>query len=100
YRDRLAYFPCSGLELVIAAAILSNGRSPAMPSRTRAALFFAVALSFAVRSVVRNPVWKDDETLFTETVRTSPESAKAHYNLAWVSAEKGRVSVALGEYAL
>jgi tetratricopeptide (TPR) repeat protein len=47
---------------------------------------------------VRNPVWKDDETLFAETVRTSPGSAKAHYNLAWVSAEKGRLPLALEEY--
>ena len=100
YGDRLAYLPCAGFGLVIAAAILGNGRAPSLPSRPRVGLFFAVGLAFAVRTVVRNPVWKDDETLFTETVRTSPQSAKAHYNLAWMAAEKGRVEIALEQYTL
>jgi tetratricopeptide (TPR) repeat protein len=68
------------------------------PSRRRTFLLVAIAVAYGARTASRNPVWKDDETLFAETVRTSPGSAKAHYNLAWVSAEKGRLSLALEEY--
>jgi len=98
FGERLAYLPSAGFALVLATAILGNAPEAATLSRWRLSLFFAAALAFAARTIVRNPVWKDDETLFTETVRTSPESAKAHYNLAWVSAEKGRLPVALEEY--
>jgi tetratricopeptide (TPR) repeat protein len=98
FGERLAYLPSAGFALVLATAILGRATAPAALSRRRVALFFAVALAFAARTIVRNPVWKDDETLFTETARTSPESAKAHYNLAWVAAEKGRLSLALDEY--
>ncbi len=99
FGERLAYLPSAGFVLVLATAILGRARGAAVLSHRRVWLLFAVALAFAARTVVRNPVWKDDETLFTETVRTSPESAKAHYNLGWVSAEKARLSVALEEYA-
>ena len=45
----------------------------------------------AARTVVRNPVWQSDEALFTNMVRVSPESAKAHYDFAYMSAEDGAV---------
>lgn len=36
----------------------------------------AVLLLFAVMTLARNPVWKDNYTLFTTDVKTSPNSAK------------------------
>lgn len=36
----------------------------------------ALALIFAVLTILRNPVWKDDFTLFTTDVEASPNSAK------------------------
>ena len=36
----------------------------------------AVLLLFAVKTITRNPVWKDNYTLFTTDVKTSPNSAK------------------------
>jgi tetratricopeptide (TPR) repeat protein len=95
--ERVAYLPSAGFALALSSSLL--GRDAArVSSRRRYLLFLAIALAYAARTVVRNPVWKDDETLFASTVRTSPESAKAHYNLAWVSAEKGRLPTALEEY--
>lgn len=35
-----------------------------------------VLLLFSVKTVLRNPVWKDNYTLFTTDVKTSPNSAK------------------------
>lgn len=92
--ERVAYVPSAGFALALSAAVLGRGA----PSRRRNLLLLAIALAYGARTVVRNPVWQNDETLFADTVRTSPGSAKAHYNLAWVSAEKGRLSVALDEY--
>jgi tetratricopeptide (TPR) repeat protein len=98
FAERLAYLPSVGFGLALAAAIL--GPSPeARVRRFRAAILLAIALAFAARTVARNRVWKDDETLFAESVRTSPASAKAHYNLGWVSFERGRLAPALEHYS-
>ena len=43
-----------------------------------------IVLLLAARSIVRNSVWWTDEGLFLNLVRTSPESAKAHYDIAYV----------------
>jgi tetratricopeptide (TPR) repeat protein len=95
--ERLAYLPSAGFALALSSVVLGS-RMAQGPSRRRAFLLIAIAVAYGARTAVRNPVWKDDETLFAETVRTSPGSAKAHYNLAWVSAERGRLSLALEEY--
>jgi tetratricopeptide (TPR) repeat protein len=97
FAERLAYLPSAGFALALSSALLARGADP-VGSRRRLLVFLAIALAYAARTVVRNPVWTDDETLFAESVRTSPGSAKAHYNLAWVSAEKGRLPRALEEY--
>jgi tetratricopeptide (TPR) repeat protein len=95
--ERLAYLPSAGFALALAAGMLGSSEQARIP-RFRAAVFLTIGLAFAVRTVERNRVWKSDETLFAESVRTSPESAKAHYNLAWVSMEHGRLAPALEEY--
>lgn len=97
FAERVAYLPSAGFALALSSIVL--GRRPASdPPRWRSFLLLAIALAFATRTVARNPVWKDDETLFAATVRTSPASAKAHYNLGWISAEKGRLPLALEEF--
>ncbi len=97
FAERLAYLPSAGFALALAAAILAPSKGPAI-SRLRAAILLAIALAFATRTVMRNRVWKDDETLFAESVRTSPESAKSRYNLAWMSLQQGRLETALEQY--
>jgi tetratricopeptide (TPR) repeat protein len=97
FAERLAYLPSAGFALAFAAGILSLSKGTGV-SRFRAAILLAIALAFAARTVARNRVWTSDETLFAESVRTSPESAKAHYNLAWVSIEHSRLAPALEEY--
>jgi protein O-mannosyl-transferase len=98
FAERLAYLPSAGFCLALGAAVVGGSRDERTVSRFRAGVLLAIALAFASRTVVRNRVWKDDETLFAETVRTSPQSAKARYNLAWVSMEHGRLEPALAEY--
>lgn len=97
FAERLAYLPSAGFLLALASVIL--GLPAARPvSRLRVAVLFAAALAFAARTVARDLVWKDDASVFEATVRSSPESAKAHYNLAWLSAQAGRLPEALEHY--
>jgi tetratricopeptide (TPR) repeat protein len=96
FAERIAYLPSAGFSLALSSAVLGAGTVESRSSRRT--LLLGIALAYAARTIVRNPVWNDDEILFADTVRTSPESAKAHYNLGWISAEKGRLPLALQEY--
>lgn len=96
FGERLAYLPSAGFCVVAGAWIAGGGDAV---SRRRAAALGAVALLFGARTLVRNPVWAGDESLFTNLVRVSPDSAKAHYDFAYMSADVGRPKVALAHYA-
>ena len=100
FAERLAYWPSAGFCLVAAAWIVGAGRSLELAevSRSRLVLLAACALLLGVRTVIRNPVWNGDEALFANMVRVSPESAKAHYDFAYMSAEKGDLRTALAHY--
>lgn len=96
FAERLAYLPSAGFLLALASVVLDRPAGPV--PRFRVAAFFAIALAFAARTVARNLDWKDDRSLFEATVASSPGSAKAHYNLAWLSAQAGRLPEALRHY--
>ncbi|HZI66631.1 MAG TPA: tetratricopeptide repeat protein, partial [Thermoanaerobaculia bacterium] len=97
FAERLAYLPSGGLLLAIASALLDGGAVRPV-SRWRVVILSAAVLAFAARTVTRNVVWKDDAALFEATVESSPRSAKAHYNFAWLSAQSGRLPEALEHY--
>ncbi len=76
FAERYLYLPSIGfcLLLTLAATRLihiapSNFRKPA------AVAILVIAISaFAVATIQRNPDWKDDKTLFTQTLRRSPDA--------------------------
>jgi tetratricopeptide (TPR) repeat protein len=98
FAERLAYLPSAGFCL-IAASWICGGRTTFddLPSGRLGALAAAVIL-LSMRTIVRNPVWESDETLFTNMLRESPESAKAHYDYAYMSAQIGERRRALRHY--
>jgi protein O-mannosyl-transferase len=98
FAERLAYLPSAGFCLIAASWICGATGSLAELSGRRRVLLAGVALVLAARTVIRNPVWNSDETLFSNLVRVSPDSAKAHYDFAYMSAEKGDLHTALRHY--
>jgi Tfp pilus assembly protein PilF len=98
FAERLAYWPSAGFCLIAASWIVGIAPSAAEVSRARRAVLGAVALLLSARTVLRNPVWASDEALFSNMVRVSPASAKAHYDFAYMTAEKGDRRTALAEY--
>jgi tetratricopeptide (TPR) repeat protein len=58
-----------------------------------------VVLLFAGRTILRNAVWWTDEGLFANLITTSPDSAKAHYDVAYVAVANRRYPQALAEYS-
>lgn len=98
FAERLAYLPSAGWCLIAASWIAGRAPEIAALSRPRAVLFAVLSAAYAARAIARNPVWNGDEALFTNMVRVSPQSAKAHYDFAYMSAEKGRTLRALEHY--
>ncbi|HTY41526.1 MAG TPA: tetratricopeptide repeat protein [Thermoanaerobaculia bacterium] len=98
FGERLAYLPSAGFCVVLASWIAGPARTLSDLSGRRTALLAAVAFAYAARAVARNPVWASDEALFTDMVRVSPESAKAHYDFAYMAADNGRNRQALEHY--
>ncbi|MDQ6894737.1 MAG: tetratricopeptide repeat protein, partial [Acidobacteriota bacterium] len=98
FGERIAYLPSAGICLVL-GSLLAGGAArfeELSPGRKRLAAI--VTLFFALRTVTRNAVWWTDSSLFSNSVRVSPASAKTHYNHAYILAEHGRREEALAEY--
>jgi hypothetical protein len=89
--ERALFLPSVGVALLIGGAI-SAMMSQASYSARRA-LVGAVALVLVagvVRSSYRNPVWKNNETLFRQTAEDVPYSWKAHIMLGELLAMQGK----------
>jgi tetratricopeptide (TPR) repeat protein len=105
FAERLAYLPSAGLCLAM-GSLLARGtllardvRASASFPAARLRLLAAVLALFCARTVVRNAVWWTDPGLFQNLIATAPQSAKAHYDLAYASADRGRDALARAEYA-
>jgi len=58
----------------------------------------AVCILYAGRTFARNRDWKDNETIFTRTAQTSPNSVKTAYNFALVLKNQGKLAEAVEQY--
>jgi hypothetical protein len=86
----------AGLHEILAAADASR-------SRTRSLVFAAVGamvVVFAGRSMTRSPVWRNNDTLITQTVLDVPSSHRAHWMYATYLAENNHQREALQEMDL
>ncbi len=97
--DRYLYLPLAAIGGGTAYAIsgLAGRRAPA----TRAAVtcLGAVLLLFlATLSFDRSRVWRDSETLWTDTIAKSPASGKAQSNLGLLRLEEGNLDAAKGHF--
>ena len=79
YADRLAYLPSAGL---LAAAAGAVAAAPRLSGAFRTALLAVVVAAYAGATIARNEVFRDDESLFADTVAKAPRSARARYCVA------------------
>ena len=98
FAERYLYFPSVGF--AIAAAAFLCGPLPARLRRAVPALSAAIVLAYSGMTVARNMVWKNAETLFTDTVRQSPDADLPRYDLAIALINRNRVDEALPHFRL
>lgn len=92
--ERFLYLPSIGFSIVVAAMLLWLRRY-----RVFFVLLTALLIcGYTVRTYMRNFVWKDEYSLFSSIIETSPYSYKGHYNLANVYYNKNRYDAAIEEF--
>ncbi|MEO8432745.1 MAG: tetratricopeptide repeat protein [Acidobacteriota bacterium] len=98
FAERVAYLPSAGICLALGAAFAGAGRPLRELSPARRWAAAAILVGFSARTVTRNAVWWTDSSLFTNSAAVAPQSAKAHYNLAYVLGEGGQREESLRRY--
>jgi tetratricopeptide (TPR) repeat protein len=74
FSERYLYLPSVGFVLLLGVAFDWLRRRPAPSAGAALALVAALTGAYALQTIARNPVWKDDLTLFEDTVRKSPDA--------------------------
>lgn len=100
FAERYLYLPSVGFVLLIAYGIAWAGN--ARPKRGVALLAVAAVLTgvYALGSMNRGAVWKDECTLWEDTVRNSPENAESHAGFGDALYRQGRVAEAMEQYRI
>ncbi|MBI3769314.1 MAG: tetratricopeptide repeat protein [Deltaproteobacteria bacterium] len=101
YRELLAehylYVPMIGVACVVAGAIDAAGTRASLRRLVLAAVVL-VALAAAARTIVRNRDWRDTQRLWSATVATVPDCARARFNLGQAYFERVRFDDAEREW--
>jgi len=91
--EHRAYLPSVGACLAFSAAAGFGGERLAVRHRlgwkTAVSVLGGIVLIFAVGTIQRNTVWHDEETLWRDVVRKSPDKARGFNNLALAYLKKG-----------
>ena len=76
--ERFMFMPSLGFCLVAAILLAKIGEKVPISSINRMSLiaFLIVGGLFSLKTFTRNPAWKDNYTIFTTDIETSPNSAK------------------------
>ncbi len=99
FADRHLYWPSVGLSLAVAV----GARRFVRPARflqpaTAATLALIVLGGFSIATIARNRIWRDGITLWSDTVRSSPEAVVPRNNLGQAYADEGRTGDAIREF--
>ena len=80
FAERYLYLPSMGFALVLACVLDAVRRRVPRGTVVASGIVAVLALTYAVGTVARNPVWKDSLTIWEDAVRKSPQSGVAQFN--------------------
>ncbi len=95
--EHYLYLPSAGIFLT-AGVLLDRWLAQGRRQVAIASAFILVVVLLSARTVVRNLDWRDSQTLWTKTLQTSPESARAHINVGELALRKGHTLQAYREF--
>lgn len=89
FAERYLYLPSTGFVLMLAlivARVIANKPNSIVIIVLG---FFVITTLYCVGTIKRNAVWKDDYTLWTDTVKKSPDAALPHSELGMEYLKRG-----------
>ena len=98
FAERYLYLPSFGFALLVGLAFVRLRQRWPAATPWAAALAGALALAYGGATLARNRAWRDDFTLWSDTVAKSPDSAYAHNELGLLFDERGDFTKASAEY--
>jgi tetratricopeptide (TPR) repeat protein len=98
FAERYLYLPSVGFVLLFSLAMQYANRARPKSSAIITILSCLVIALYSSGVVARNPVWKNDRTLWENAVIKSPDAAIAHYNLGLVLYNEGDLGGAIQQY--
>lgn len=96
--EHYLYLPSAGIFLM-GGTLLERILTPQRRQTAIMAAFAVIVVLLGIRTAVRNRDWRDSETLWTKTIHTAPESARAHTNVGEIALRKGRFQQAYEEFS-
>ena len=103
FAERYLYLPSAGLAVAV-GYLLHSAFSLRLPKFLSTFLLpfmvSSVLLLFSLQTINRNHIWKNDYSLWTDTLKNSPDSCTAHNNLGNVYYRAGYLDQALKEYQI
>lgn len=103
FAERYLYLPSAGYVIAVSATLQMLVHLTPLNKWPRAVLIIivgAITIGFSYSAFQRNTVWTNDYTLWTDTIKKSPDSAVAHNNLGIELERFGQFDMALNEYEL
>ena len=102
FAERYLYIPLIGFCMVVAMAfntLITKRLSETVPIQVLSSVAIIVILSlYSTVTMARNRDWKDNLTLWSKTVITSPGSTIAHGSLGRAYQDQGRLQEAIRSY--
>ncbi len=98
FAERYLYLPSVGFVFLPAIFLSWAGEKLPRTVRSISIIFMIVVGSYCIVTVDRNTIWKDNFSLWSDTVKKSPDIAMAHNNLGNAYASKGMPDMAITEY--
>jgi tetratricopeptide (TPR) repeat protein len=101
FSERYLYLPSAGFVIVVSVVLCGIAglhvlRSRAVPLVLPVVL--VITALYSAGTIKRNPVWKDSLTLWSDTVKKSPDGHNIHNNLGIAYKDLGRIDEAIEEY--
>lgn len=97
--ERYAYLSTLGI-LVVVAWLFYKASGYEKFRYAVYAVFSIIIIALSVRTIVRNMDWRNEETLWTATEKTSPSGPNIHNNMGAVYQKKGEIQKAIDEFQL
>ena len=103
FAERYLYLPSAGFAIITALAISKIPSFEISDKKTIASSITAlllICIFYSAETVQRNNVWKNEMTLWSDTVKKSPDGAIPHNNFAIVLRNEGNTDEAIRHYQI